>query len=275
MVTVNPDQYSQPIGPERPAQKQVDPDQYPNTAGPTREDYEENNEDAKKAKFDKEQEEWNQKHIHESRAREYEEEQKKIVESRKMKSFGQAASEKVGNAAGNAAQAGWGALKTQLKKPLDVRERNQQKMQEPKKPQPASKSQQKKTQSRGQFHPPGSGGFPGGKVKGSFPDIDPFGGMGGGGRGMALPKAGPNVFNVMGTNPEQKPTGKNQHQFPPKQPQRAVNFGDPFKGLGGKTKKISPLMNNPVMNPVSKPKKAAVGKRATPKTKKMRSWLDF
>lgn len=263
---VNPDQYSSPIGPEK---RIVNPDQYSSEAGPTREDYDAE----KKRKFDREQEEWNLKHEQEAKAREYEDEQRKIVESRKLKTFGESASSKVSEKVGNAARAGWGNLKSQLKKPFDVRERNQQKMQGGKQLTKADVErmvrEKKGKQTKGQFNQPKYRSWGGGGKVGAFPDIDPFGGMGGGGRGMTLPKAGPNIFNVAGPAPAAP--GRQPAQFPPRNPApkpAMMNFGDPFAGISkgsGKGK----------VDPFNIGKGVGIGKKSGKKLKKMDDWMDF
>lgn len=254
-------QYEQPIGPQ---QRVVNPNQYASSAGPTREDYEAE----KKRKFDEEQEKWNKdyeeqrkRHDYEREEEKFEKQQKAEVESKTEKSF----QGKVVEKAKGAASAGWGRLKKNISAPAqradDIRNRNTGQL--TKADLNRALSKKKGRESKGQFKQPryGSPFGGGGKVSGTFPDIDPFGGMGGKGRNMLDLS-----FGGMGQRPQQQ---QPQRQAPPRPKPQPMRFPDPFAGLkksSGNSKQSLKVMG----------KGLGTGrKEGGKKLKKMKDWFDF
>jgi len=284
----NPNQYDTPVGPSREdfeaqqrkqerheqfeaeramqrARREAEEANRPEQ-GPTRKDYEDALASEKKRKFDEEQEEWSRRHEAEVKDREYREEQAKEVAKKKLKPFGEVAKEKAVNTIEGAASQGWANLKKNLSAPVkradEIREGNANKSGNLTKADVAKMIRAgKQKQTRGQFNAPRYNPFGGGgKVSGSFPDIDPFGGMGG--RGTHMLDIG---MGGMGQRPQQQQQPRNA---PPKPKPQPMRFPDPFAGIKKGAGKAD--QNLKVTG-----KGLGIGKGSGKKLKNMKDWFDF
>lgn len=257
----NPTAYESSRDYESPATDEEEVDYYEKTRGNKERD------DYKQRKFEEEQEAWNRKYKSDVKAREYEEEQKRIVASKKVPSFGEKAKTKLGEAAGT----GWNRLKKNLSAPVqraeDIREKNT-----------AGKSNNltkadvakmiragKAKPTKGQFASPryGGGFGGGGKVSGSFPDIDPFGGMGGRGRNML--DLG---FGGLGVAPQRQQPQAPVRKAPPRPKPTPMKFPDPFAGLKGGRKEMPEKI-------IGRGLGIGTGKKSAKKLKRMDDWMNF
>jgi len=256
-------QYEQPIGPQR-----VDPNQYSTGVGPTRADYDAE----KKRKFEQEQDEWNLREKQKAASEKYEAEQEEIVKARQQKEITpktivERVKQKLSAKNGKAVQPKEDLSDdfTRKKELKRMEYEHQERMEQIKRDQ----KPQSKRMSKGQFHAPSYGNYidpftkgGGGGRGGTFPNVDPFGGMGGSGR---------NMMNF-GFGPMNKPQQK--QQMPPPRPvpvrkPKDINaaFGNPFAGLtAGVPKKAAPGgKTHNILKGFGKPTKTA----------KKRSWMDF
>lgn len=180
-------------------------------------------------------------------------------------SFANKAKEKIKGAATE----GWGRLKKNLSAPVkradEIRERNANRNsgQLTKADLTRALREKKGRESKGQFKAPryGSPFGGGGKVGGTFPDVDPFGGMGGRGRNMMDLS-----FGGMGQRPPQPQ--QPQRQAPPKPKPQPMRFPDPFAGI--KKGSGGPKQDIKVMG-----KGLGIGKGSGKKLKNMKDWFDF
>lgn len=237
---VDPNQYDEPAGPIR-----VNPNQYPTPASPNAQDWDAQQRKAADEKFKEEQEEWNRQQSQKRRFEKYESEQEEIQESKKEKSFGQKLKS---------------AVKEKYTKYQSEREEERQARREgklaalrkgpaPKQP-PAEK---KGKQTRGQFKAPTSGNFadpfPSGGGAKPFPNIDPFGGMGGGRNAAALPSAGANMFSLgFAAKPQPPKPQRRTPLSPPSAAPSPIRFPDPFAGIkkgAGRGSKTKPAFADP------------------------------
>lgn len=228
--------------------------------------------DAKKKRdFEAEQDEWNLREKQKAASEKYEAEQEEIVKARQKKEITpktivEKVKQKLSAKNGKAVQPKEDlsddfTRKKELKRMEYEHQERMAQLKQDQKP-------QSKRMSKGQFHAPSYGNYidpftkgGGGGRGGTFPNVDPFGGMGGSGR---------NMMNF-GFGPMNKPQQK--QQMPPPRPvpvrkPKDINaaFGNPFTGLtAGAPRKAEPGKTPNILKGFGKPTKTA----------KKRSWMDF